>query len=325
MLTDDYRALQKRLQRLKVRPTLRRKAKYLEGKINPSCHDIDGILESVQSGNWQAAHSDHIPMVLAYALIHWIFEHPKLSNGYGFPFDRVHLDFYRRIQDVHRLLTEIKDVNFSDSAKAKRPLIQLYKAVSEVSEDKRLNDLANDLESKANVFDKLRRAMRIALPEDKNGINENGDSTDIQTIEGRVTAFKSWLLGNKHREKTYSNMVKQMEKYWEKLFADPILVVTIEGKCTVQPQRTNNILERFFRDMKRRGRKKTGMGSLNKMLKAILADTPLVQNLKNYKYMEIILNGCSSLAERFSQIDAQVVQNEMAEAAKSNDKILPAI
>ena len=67
------------------------------------------------------------------------------------------------------------------------------------------------------------------------------------------------------------------------------------------------------------------MGSLNKMLKAVLADTPLVQNLKNDKYMEIILNGCSSLAERFSQIDAHLVQEEMAKAVENNDKILPAI
>ena len=81
----------------------------------------------------------------------------------------------------------------------------------------------------------------------------------------------------------------------------------------------------FFRDEKRRGRKKTGMASLNKMLKTILADTPLVQNLKNDQYMEIILNGCSTLAERFSQIDAHLVQEEMANAAESNGKILLAI
>ena len=67
------------------------------------------------------------------------------------------------------------------------------------------------------------------------------------------------------------------------------------------------------------------MASLNKLLKTILADTPLVQNLKNDKYMEIILNGCSSLAQRFSQIDAYEVQQEMANAPKGNDKILPAI
>ena len=148
---------------------------------------------------------------------------------------------------------------------------------------------------------------------------------NMKSIEEKVTAFRNWLLENKHRQKTYANMVAQIDKYWEKLFADPIPVVTSDGIFTVQPQRTNNLLERFFRDEKRRGRKKTGMGSLNKMLKAVLADTPLVQNLKNDKYMEIILNGCSNLAERFSQIDADLVQKELTKAAENNGKIFPGI
>ena len=67
------------------------------------------------------------------------------------------------------------------------------------------------------------------------------------------------------------------------------------------------------------------MASLNKVLQSILAETPLVQNLKNDEYMKIILNGCSSLAERFSQIDADQVQQEMAKVAENNDKIIPEI
>ncbi len=326
LLADEYTAFQKRLRRLNVRPTLRRQAKYLEQKIDPDCHgDIDGIIESLKSGYWHSIHVDHIPMIVAYALIHWIFDYPSQSNGYGFPFDRPHLDFYQRIQEVHRLLEQIIVKSIGESSNNNRPFSQLYKVVSNVVEDKRLNDLAKNIVSKAGVFDKLRCAMRIALPEGKNGINDNGDSTDIKTIEEKVTAFRSWLRGSKHRKKTYATMVAQINKYWEKLFADPIQVATPDGVCTVQPQRTNNILERFFRDVKRRGRKKTGMSSLNKMLKAILADTPLVQNLQNDKYLDIILNGCSNLAERFSQTDAHLVQEEMIEAAGKNDKILPMI
>ena len=102
-------------------------------------------------------------------------------------------------------------------------------------------------------------------------------------IWGIFTAFLTAHI------KTYANMVAQIDKYWEKLFADPIPVTTPNGVQTVQPQRTNNIRERFFRDEKRRGRKKTGLASVNKMLKAILENTPLVQNLKNDEYMKIIL------------------------------------
>lgn len=325
LLTDEYTAFYKRLRKLKIRPTLRRQAKYLEQKIDPASHDIDEIIESLQSGNWQATHFNHIPIIMAYTLIHWIFDYPSQSSGYGFPFDRPHLDFYRRLEKVYQLLEQIMDINLTDSASANRPFSQLHKVVTKVVGDRRLNDLAKNLEAKVKVFDKLRCAMRIALPDGKNGINDNGDSTDMKSIEEKVIAFRKWLIGNKHRRKTYANMIAQIDKYWGKLFADPISVVTLDGVRAVQPQRTNNILERFFRDEKRRGRKKTGMYSLNKVLKTVLADTPLVQNLKNDKYMEIILDGCSSLAERFSQIDAHLVQQEMANAAKNNQKIFPAI
>ena len=163
------------------------------------------------------------------------------------------------------------------------------------------------------------------FPESKNGINDNGDDSDIKSIEEKVTAFRKWLVSNKRRKTTYAKMLEQLDKYWVKLFADPLPVVTSEGMVYIQPQRTNNILERFFRGEKRRSRKKSGMASLNKALKATLADTPLVQNLKNCEYMDIILNGCSGLAERFPQIDARLVQEKMEKAKNSNEKILPAI
>ena len=107
-------------------------------------------------------------------------------------------------------------------------------------------------------------------------------------------------------------MVKQIDKYWEKLFADPIMVTTANGeKILVQPQRTNNILERFFRDVKRMYRSKAGTKSLNKVIKAMLADTPLVKNLSNPEYVKIILNGHDTLEERFAEIDEKLVRQEM--------------
>ena len=120
-------------------------------------------------------------------------------------------------------------------------------------------------------------------------------------------------------------MIAQLDKYWEKLFTDPLPVVTPGGIMHIQPQRTNNILERFFRGEKRRGRKKSGTASLSKVLKTALADTPLIQNLKNSEYMEIILNGSSSLAERFSQIDTHLVKIELENAQNSKEKIMPEI
>jgi len=325
LLLDDYTVLQKRLRKLKARPLLRQRVKYLEQKINPDNHSFDEILVSIESGTWETSSFEHFPLVAVYVLINWVFEYPNQSKAYGFPFDRQHLNFYRRLQKVHHLLGQIMTSHLSATAKEHKPVFKFYEKFRKIVEDERLNTLAASLERKAEVFDKLRKAMRIAQPDGKQGLNDDGDEVNMKSIEKSMVTFRKWLIRQKRRKTTYAGMVKQLDKYWVKLFADPIPVTTTDGVSYVYPQRTNNLLERFFRGEKQRSRKKSGTASLNKVLKSALADTPLVQNLNNSEYIEIILNGCQNIEERFSQIDAHLVQEEMKNAQNSSEKILPAI
>ncbi len=89
----------------------------------------------------------------------------------------------------------------------------------------------------------------------------------------------------------------------------------------VQPQRTNNILEQFFRGIKRAHRRTTGNNSLCKKLQSMFADTPLIKNPDNPDYMKIILNGKDSLAEQFTEIEHEKVSIKMKEAKKIESKI----
>ena len=119
----------------------------------------------------------------------------------------------------------------------------------------------------------------------------------------------------------YGKMRSQIDSYWDKLFADPIEVDTPEGTVTFQPQRTNNILERFFRDIKRSHRRKSGTSSMSKKLKAMLADTPLVKNLENEDYLQILLNGHATLEERFSEIDVNDVREAVNQSQEDSERI----
>jgi hypothetical protein len=325
LLLKDYQGIIKKLREHDVRGLLRQKARYLEKKVS---HDSDVIADlkvSLEHGELKTASVESIPALSTYALIHWTFESSSESKGYGFPFDRPHLEFYQRLKKIHCLLGNISDIRLRDKAKDNRSFIQVQKLLVEVLGDKELNKFAANMETKAKVFDKLRESLRIASPEGKNGLNDDGDETDIKTIEKKVTEFKDWLVSDEERKETYSKMNEQMDKYWDKLFADPLVVNTPEGQMIITPQRTNNILERFFRGEKRRNRKKSGTASLNKTLKTILADTPLVRNLENDEYLKIILNGCSTLPERFSQIDDKIVREQLKEAEKNQEKIPPEV
>lgn len=321
LLLQDYQIIIKRLREYNVRGLLKQKARYLEKKIGQYSGVIADLKESLEKDEVKTASAGHIPAAATYTLIHWAFESSSESKGYGFPFDRPHLEFYQRLRKIHGLLGSIQDIHLCDKAKDNRSFYQVKQLLDEVLADKQLNESAANMKAKAKVFDKLRKALRIAMPEGKKGLNDDGDETDIRTIEKKVTEFRGWLVSDKKRKETYLKMIEQMDKYWEKLFADPLVVNTPEGQFSVIPQRTNNILERFFRGEKRRGRKKSGTASLNKTLKAILADTPLVRNLKKEEYVGIILNGCSTLAERFSLIDDKIVREQLREAENSQEKI----
>lgn len=97
-------------------------------------------------------------------------------------------------------------------------------------------------------------------------------------------------------------MAGQIDKYGDKLFADPITVAAPGGPVNIYPQRTNNILEQFFRSIKRGYRRKTGNNSMQRTLQALLADTQLVKNLDNPDYMNILLDGKADLEELFAEL-----------------------
>ena len=62
---------------------------------------------------------------------------------------------------------------------------------------------------------------------------------------------------------------------------------------------------------------------MNKTLKSILADAPLVKNLDNPEYLEIILDGSSTLEERFGKIDSRLVTEQLKAEQKKQQKISP--
>ena len=202
----------------------------------------------------------------------------------------------------------------------------MYCELNKIVSDPILRRTIKKINEKAAVFDELREAMQIAPKSGKKGLNCQGTGDNIRTIEQRVRRFRNKFPDNSpnYRDDGYKKMSRQIDKYWEKLFVDPIVVDTPNGKNTIQPARTNNVMEQFFRDYKRGYRKKTGNNKMDKTFQAMLSDTPLVKNLENKQYMDILLNGKDSLEELFADIDAELVRKELKNS-NNIDKIPPAI
>jgi hypothetical protein len=312
----EYAILRDYLRDYNIRSELRRYVKELK-----QCIDDDPTLTRHLNSCRNLAQIPHNPnelpsIVTAYLCSLWVLDAKNELYGYGFPFDREHLVFYQRLKQADSLLKKI-------SSKGALILLNLRSAIISVICDSDLGETVTMLTEKTVIFDQLRTAMRIALPCDINGLNDSGHNSDVKTIKENVTAFRNSEILQKMTEKhiAYVSMVNQIDKYWDKLFADPIIVPSSNGDIVIQPQRTNNILEKLFRDVKKHYRKKTGCNSMARTLKSMIDETPLVKNLENPKYLEILLNGKPTLAERFAEIDSQKIRTEMNTVDRKNDLI----
>jgi len=147
--------------------------------------------------------------------------------------------------------------------------------------------------------------MRIAPAGGKHGLNDDGTAKVMPKIKISVQKFRRKLSTNDKwaADKLCKKMAEQIDKWQKKLFSDPIEVATQHGSVVIYPQRTNNIMEQFFRGIRRGQRRKTGNNSIRQMLQAMLADTPLVKNLDNKRYMAILLGQKKNLEELFAGLD----------------------
>lgn len=263
-------------------------------------------------------------MACTYSLALWVLHGKHSGNGYGFPFDRPLFDFAKRLLELYQRLPELLDALLPDENPYDQPIFKLACEVSHIGNDPTLCQAVEELRWRTPVFDRLREAMRIASVDGGEGLKDEGADADMSTIRQGVEKFRQEIEKDPKlaADNLCHKIAQQIDKYGEKLFADPIRVDTPNGPITVYPQRTNNILERFFRDRKRAYRRKTGNDSMCRTLQAMLADTPLVKNLDNPGYMEILLDGKESLEELFADLGAANIAGPANLSAKT-DCVLP--
>ena len=323
LLEPDYDAIRQRLRQHAITEKLQYQARRLKKLIDQQPAWIEGFCQSVANDALPAAQANEFPLLCAYSLTQWMLEGKTQGEGYGFPFDRPQLEFARRLRWAAQQLQEIKQIHLRGQWRDNIPLHKLSCELQNVAADAGLQRMVEAMETKTQVFDQLRDAMRIAPVGGSAGLNSGSDPLAMGSIQKAVHEFRRRIAARSDYPSTahWKAMIAQIDKYGAKLFADPITVITPHGPLSIQPQRTNNIMERFFRDFRRGQRRKSGHNSLSKFLQSMIADTPLVKNLENPDYLQILLNGQPNLEACFAQMDIETLRHEMQTAQSCPDRV----
>ena len=323
LLEADYDAIRQRLRQHGLSQRLLQHARRLKAAIDQQPGLVESFCHNVQGHCLPAEKLELFPLLCAYSLIQWALEGKTDGQGYGFPFDRPHVQFAKRLCVLGQRLEQIKDIHLRGQWADNKPLFKLSCQLKKIRADAGLQRMLAAIEVKIQVFDQLRGAMRIAQVGGAAGLNSGSSPLAMGPIQKAVEQFRREIISRSDYDSTphWQALIGQIDKYEDKLFADPIAVPTSSGTLLIQPQRTNNIMERFFRDLRRGARRRTGHNSIGRLLQSMIADTPLVRNLENPRYLKILLNGQATLEERFAQIDVETVRKELEAAHTSLEKV----
>ena len=231
------------------------------------------------------------------------------GDGYGFPFDRPKFAYYKNLKLIYEQMVEIERLGFFGQDLLKKCRFHKIKQVlSSVLSDDELAKEVEALEIHIEHFDRLREIMRIAIPGDKKGLNDQGkikNQSELLQVETNLKGYIGELESEMKKLPKLKVVVTHLEKYWDKIFARGIQV-NIQGETkTIFPHRTNNTSEQFYRRLKQMLRRLHGNSKVNKDLIYLPEEIALIENLSNQIYISNLLKDESKLAGEFAKLDIE--------------------
>jgi len=308
LLQELYRKVQKALSNKQIYAEIRYQTQALE-KAAGGKQLAENLFYRVAGQNKLT--SEELLQGILYGYLLTLKSHENKGEGYGFPFDRPKVQYYKQISTIYDELVQIDTLpDFDTEVKKIARFYKVKQVLCNIVKDQGLKLTIKELDKQIIYFDQLREIMRIALPESKNGLNDEGkikSEKELKSMEKELVVYIKTMktkTENKPKEnEKLQGVIKQLEKYWDKIFALPIKVV-VEGKeIIIFPNRTNNLSERFYRKLKHLFRRLHGRPGVSKDIDYLPEEIALIENLKNQKYIKTVLKSIENLASEFANLD----------------------
>lgn len=325
LFDHECKALQKALSKAGILGNLKTLRRKLGDKFEEiSITEIESFLEKPEAFGKTLIASE----LSVYYLVLWILDHNSDGDGYGFPFDHKHLNFYNRLKTAHSIIKEVTPL-YSIRNKNNKKVWKLYHLVKEIVENVALGKKMKQYKTKLAVFSELREALGTVPENVKNGLcqmNETGSHKELKAIKKAVAKFKI-NLNSKIKiteDKVLCNslkiIIKKLSKYDKNLFSDPLVVKVNGEKRIIFILRTNNILEHHFRRFNYWCRRIHGNHSVRRNLENIPEQFPIIENLNSPNYVQLIFGDETKFAEKFAEVDVKKIR-EMSKGIKRKQKI----
>lgn len=297
-------ALCKRLRTLKLQYRLKEQRRGQNEWLRQHLDSPAGrVLADVLAGRAvEVSWDDTLAREVLLAFHFWILDYRSDGRRRGFPFDPYLLYLHRRLVRaggaVDRLLCEAAVAcRMPQVFRNFQALLQAYRR------DPEILAAADLFERSCALFTRLREVLRLSAEQ----MDQLRQPQDLPVDEQRSLQHALHHLRQELQQQTADEhdrdrplariVLAHLDKYWEHLVPDPLTAAE-------EPwQRTTNRLESDWGALKRCRRRTHGRGKLTRDFQSLPEEYPLIRNLENDTYLELVLDGSlASLPAKLAEV-----------------------
>ncbi len=329
LLDSDHSKLRELFRHFKTRSSLGALARDLGLKLGEDIAEARDSLKEWQEDD-EICHclpKGRAGIATVRALAQWVLDYAADGQYQDFPFDRPYLSLHDRCVLVHRAIDAYLHRSPEDR-QVHKALKRLQRVLNPVLAEVPFAQVAKRLKSRSKLFDELREALRLVpetsarsrvaptnpppqlleeAMEELRDIQESVDQLYI-SLENRRPA-----RGPAQDTREAIDLIMQhLETHHESLWGHAIRLPAEAGGGIRLVERTNNLIENFFRGIKHGERRRSGRKILTQDFEHLPPEAALACNLNRPDYVAILCGSLDRLADAFAELDVERRKSKLA-------------
>lgn len=316
LLTSEYNALRQLIRNHNIKANLRKFVRVWSKKIGEELSDLKTKIKIwITPDQAQPLPKGYMGITTVRAMAQSALDYLENNKNQRFPFVMPYVEFSQRCITLFQACKFYMDHSDTDESVLKM-LKQLVRILDPVISDSSFESIDQTLSYRFKLFMELRTALRLESNNNTKRVTPGAQEPksvvkELNDIKKALEKYKSSLRrlyrinepDEENQRQAINIILKYLDEHKKNLWGHVIQIPKLMGGGVKIICRTNNCLENFNGRLKQDERKRSGRKVLTKDFEDLPEGVPLIKNLKNPDYVEVLCESLEKLPEAIAKLD----------------------
>lgn len=312
LMESAHKEMRELFRRHAVQAGLRSLARDVGRQLGERLPDLrNDVLEWIESASHHTLPGGMAGLATVRSVAQWALDYHRDGRGHSLPFARPYLDLYKRCSTLRRAVDAFGRKPHEDAV-VQRALQRLARVLDPVLNEKAFAQAAATLTFRGSLFDEVRDALRLSdgsggaakQPPPLETAKELKDvQQSLQMLEASLRERRPDRGPAQAAREAVDIILDHIDRHGPTLWGHEIRLPLSAGGGSRFVERTNNLEEGFFHDLKHGERRRSGRKVLTHDFECLPPAAALATNLNKPDYVELLCGSTDGLPAAFATLD----------------------